>query len=277
MSYILDALKKADRERHLARVPTLGTVHSPAAAPRRRLWPWLVSAVLVANAALAAALILRSPAPVSVAHSRTPVESGVAVDSSPAPTAAPVSPAAPAPTSAALGVGQAPRGRVEQAPDVRAAETSPAPATAALPERTPAPSVAPAPAPRPAQAEPAQRPEPVPRPTPERSEAVTQEQPPAATGRPAAPAAPRPAEPVTPAPPPSSPAPSPETAAAPASIPKMKLDVLVYSDIPAERMVFINGSKYVQGQRVDGKFLVEEITPEGPILSYQGQRSLLRQ
>jgi len=29
MSYILDALKKSERERDLARVPTVMTVHSP--------------------------------------------------------------------------------------------------------------------------------------------------------------------------------------------------------------------------------------------------------
>jgi general secretion pathway protein B len=276
MSYILDALKKAERERHLARVPTLGTVHSPAAAPRRRLWPWVISAVLVGNAALGAALMLRAPAPMSVADSRAPVESRPRVDSSPASVAAPGSPAPPSATSAAQGVSQAPPGRVEQSADVRAAETPAGPVAAALPDRTPAPSVARAPAPRPAEAQPTQRPAPAPRPAPEGSEAVTREQPPAPTASPTAPSAARPAEPVTPAPLPSSPSTSPETAA-PASIPKMKLDVLVYSDIPAERMVFINGSKYVQGQRVDGKFLVEEITPEGPILSYQGQRSLLRQ
>src|SRR5262247_4226463 len=52
MSYILDALKKADRNRNPVAVPTLGTVHrAPEAARRRpRHWPWIVAAVIVVNA-----------------------------------------------------------------------------------------------------------------------------------------------------------------------------------------------------------------------------------
>jgi hypothetical protein len=74
----------------------------------------------------------------------------------------------------------------------------------------------------------------------------------------------------------------PPAAAAPApaagdhEIAKLKLTVHVWADRPAERLVFINGRKYVQGDRVDDKVLVEEITPEGAMVSYQGQRSLLR-
>lgn len=60
------------------------------------------------------------------------------------------------------------------------------------------------------------------------------------------------------------------------SLAKMRLEVLVYSEQPAERLVFINGRKYVEGQSVDGKLLVESITREGAILSYEGQRLLLR-
>ncbi len=41
-------------------------------------------------------------------------------------------------------------------------------------------------------------------------------------------------------------------------------------------MVFINGGKYLQGQVVDGKYVVEGITPDGAILTYQGQRFLLK-
>jgi hypothetical protein len=57
----------------------------------------------------------------------------------------------------------------------------------------------------------------------------------------------------------------------------LRLNVLVYSERPADRMVFINSRRYVEGERVDGKHLVEEITPEGAVLSHEGQRFLLRQ
>jgi hypothetical protein len=52
--------------------------------------------------------------------------------------------------------------------------------------------------------------------------------------------------------------------------------MLVYSDVPSERLVFINKQKYVEGQSVEGKAVVETITPEGAMVSYQGKRVLLR-
>jgi hypothetical protein len=67
--------------------------------------------------------------------------------------------------------------------------------------------------------------------------------------------------------------------AAPATPPapgRLTLDVLVYSDVPAERMVFINGKKYIEGQTVDGDAVLEQITPDGAVLSQRGQRVVLR-
>jgi general secretion pathway protein B len=59
-------------------------------------------------------------------------------------------------------------------------------------------------------------------------------------------------------------------------LPRLALDVLVYSEIPAERLVFINGRKYVEGQTVDGETVVEQITPDGVVLDHQGRRIMLR-
>jgi hypothetical protein len=56
----------------------------------------------------------------------------------------------------------------------------------------------------------------------------------------------------------------------------MRLDVLVYAESAADRLVFINGQKYVEGQRVSDKFVVEGITREGALLTFEGQRYLLR-
>lgn len=53
MSYILDALKKADRERDLGEVPDLETAHWRARRhPRPQLWVWIVGALLVFNGLL---------------------------------------------------------------------------------------------------------------------------------------------------------------------------------------------------------------------------------
>ncbi|HYB44084.1 MAG TPA: general secretion pathway protein GspB [Candidatus Methylomirabilis sp.] len=57
----------------------------------------------------------------------------------------------------------------------------------------------------------------------------------------------------------------------------MTLQFLVYSETPQERLVFINNQKYLEGQSIDGKILVEGIQPDGVVLSYQGKRFRLRQ
>lgn len=53
MSYILEALKKADRERNLGDVPDLEAAHWGVRKPSRaNRWPWVVAALLLFNAAL---------------------------------------------------------------------------------------------------------------------------------------------------------------------------------------------------------------------------------
>ena len=91
---------------------------------------------------------------------------------------------------------------------------------------------------------------------------------------PPAPAAP-PALALAPAP---SPAAGPDRVApaGPADSLALALDVLVYSELPAERLVFINGRKYVEGQAVTGDVVVEQITPDGAILRRADQRIMLR-
>jgi general secretion pathway protein B len=60
MSYILDALKKADRERNLGDVPDLEAAHWGVRRPSRAShWPWAVAALLLFNAALLVYLLGR--------------------------------------------------------------------------------------------------------------------------------------------------------------------------------------------------------------------------
>jgi general secretion pathway protein B len=56
----------------------------------------------------------------------------------------------------------------------------------------------------------------------------------------------------------------------------MNMSILSYSDNKAERLVFINGRKYVEGDTIEGNYLLESITPEGVVLSYKGERAMLR-
>ena len=61
MSYILDALKKAERDRPKAKIPTLRTVHQTSAAPGRRLWPGIVALVVLVNAGVLIWLLRSGP------------------------------------------------------------------------------------------------------------------------------------------------------------------------------------------------------------------------
>ena len=60
-----------------------------------------------------------------------------------------------------------------------------------------------------------------------------------------------------------------------ASLPELHLDIHVYAPIPAERFVFVNMRKYLEGQKLQEGPLVERITPEGVVLNQQGLRFLL--
>ena len=158
---------------------------------------------------------------------------------------------------------------------------APEPATPSLSASAPrAPSVEIA---RPVKVEPSPRPEiPTAKPAPVAREAspVT----PTVTPKPQAPAPPAPATrppaavvqlapsgvAVAPVAPPATAPPTPAEKAA------LKLEALIYSDVPAQRMVFINGRRYSEGEMVDGRLRVEEIQEDGVALSDQGRRFMLR-
>ncbi|HYP80888.1 MAG TPA: general secretion pathway protein GspB [Steroidobacteraceae bacterium] len=111
MSFILDALKKSESERHRNSGPVLMDVR--IAPPRRRLpaWAWIIIAVLVANFMVLAWLLWLSPAkrsakvqPPAVAAaaapatqaSAAPVPAPSAATALPAPSLPPPLPAQPA-------------------------------------------------------------------------------------------------------------------------------------------------------------------------------------
>jgi len=84
--------------------------------------------------------------------------------------------------------------------------------------------------------------------------------------------APSTAAPSAPAAPPAAVARS----APPAEAAALRVQALIYADAPAERMVFINGRRYREGDSIDGRLRVEEIKEEGVELSDQGRRFTLR-
>lgn len=54
------------------------------------------------------------------------------------------------------------------------------------------------------------------------------------------------------------------------SLPDLHVDIHVYSESPGDRFVFINMSKHNEGSRLPEGPLVEEITPDGVVLSLDG-------
>ncbi len=242
MSFILEALKRSENERQRQTGP--GIAASPEGGGEQRRSPWLVviGVLLLINLGVLGFLITRP-------------------DGTPAP-AATVKPPAPARATTA---------------DDRRQRTQPAPAEAMRDQRP----AEPAPATRPAETRVLRQ-----------AEAVTEPVP-------AAVAAPRGEVRNLSAEAAEEPAPRPEVArpqrAPPAktavgeNLPTVQeltlrgefsgrplnLELHVYYDDPSRRLVFINGSKYREGERIDDDLRVDEIVPEGVVLHDGRQRFLL--
>jgi general secretion pathway protein B len=202
MSYILEALKKADQERSRGAVPDLRASHRVAGGRRdyRRLVLVLVLLFLGVQALLLFLYLRESPslppAPVALEEppSATPSTSSVALPARDAPV--------PDPTPAiVLAPPSAPTPRVKQAPSPAGRE----PAS----EETPVYSIDPW----------------------QRGSAAVQQ---LAAG--------------------------------------LSLDVHVYAEQPAQRFVLINMNRYREGDRLKEGAVLERITPQGVVLSYQGEQ-----
>ena len=59
------------------------------------------------------------------------------------------------------------------------------------------------------------------------------------------------------------------------NLPPLRIDIHVFSEQAAERFVFVNMSKYREGERLSEGPVVSEIVHEGVVLQHQGQRFLL--
>jgi general secretion pathway protein B len=60
------------------------------------------------------------------------------------------------------------------------------------------------------------------------------------------------------------------------AVSELRLEALVLADSPKDRKVFINGRRYVEGDKLEDGILVERIIEEGAILSHGGHRFVLR-
>jgi len=261
MSYILEALKKADQERVVGKVPDIDSMHDPATPPPRRKfrWIWILGALLVVNGILVAALMLRNDAadggPEQAAADRMP-----AMETSRPPVATPaiplsrvVPPRQPAARSPVRPYVPPVASRpAAPAKETTAAVSSPAPKVAGTVTRAEAPLEAEAPMP--------ESPAPVPAPAARQS-------------APAVPAA--------------TPAPVESAAGLPywddlslefrSGFTAPRIDVHVYDTDPQRRFILVELKKYREGDRLASGALLEKITPEGVQLSVRGKQFIYRQ
>ncbi|MGB5339743.1 MAG: general secretion pathway protein GspB [Gammaproteobacteria bacterium] len=236
MSYILEALKKADQDRVIGAVPDLESTHEVVQPKGRSYgWLWIVAPLLIVNGGLLAVLLTQQDTD-ATDSTGVPLEqqAGVTMDR-------PLQPLA-----------RTPGPRITEAPQ-------------------PARSRQPARSAQPASVKPL---------VPARQPVVA-----------AKPVAPAPPAPVTrkPAPPREQAVAPAVTATAGADTPQVpnwdelsletrsritlpRLDVHVYSEDPQRRFILVDLDKYREGETLASGLVLEEILPNGTILSYEGQR-----
>jgi len=245
MSYILDALRRADaeREREKGGVPglharPLTAASAPeAAAPARQQGLWLALGVSIGLLAALGWWVLGRPPAAPAAPPAAPMVQAVPV---PVPVPVPVLAQAPLAEPAALSV-PAPA----PAPETAARAPAPLPAAAPLPATAPAPAPAPSPRAAPAPAVP----------------------------------------PVPTADSPASPLPAASVAATPRAVPLAQLSAdlrrempamtvggSVYSESAASRFVIINGQVVREGEGAATGVTVERIGPKSAVLRWRDMR-----
>ena len=237
MSYILDALKRADAERERGTVPGLRAQPVPGVTPEShgthaslRAWPVIVTGIALAVAVIAAgAWVWRSLA----GSERAPVVVAAA-PTVPAVPAAPALPPQPAPVAA-------------PAPAAHNAVSQAAPVAPTVPAASPA-------------VKPKPRPEPPPSTTPRSAGtevAPVKPSPAASAASPALPVAPLLSE-------------LPEEIRR--QIPALTITGAVASENPAQRLLLVNGQVLPQGAAAAPEVLIEEIRARSSTFKFRGSR-----
>ncbi len=239
MSYILDALRKADAERERGHVPGIHAqpaFGAPAPAPARETatpWGWIGAGavIVVLLAALAWSLLRGAPrevvaqAPAGASLPATPV--AVAPSPSPAPAPVPTTAAAPAPVAPAPAVQPAPA----PAPVARAPKpVAPRPAA-------PTPTPAAAPAPTAATAEPRALPAAPAAASANRVYAVNE---------------------------------LPDDIRR--QLPVVTVGGSMYSSTPANRILIVNGQVLHEGDRIAPELVLQQIKVKAAVLAFRGYR-----
>lgn len=248
MSYILDALRRADAERERERggVPDLNAQPSPelgagpAARPgRRSRLPWILGALVLALLLPLVGWLLADPGPTPGVGAAAPAAAPARPADPPAPPAARET--APPADDDAAGLGG------DAAADLADDPLEPQAPLAATPR--PAPGAAPRPAARPA-------------------EAAT-----AAPSPPALPAAPATASPA------AAPTGGPRVhalnelpPAIRAEVPQFNFGGSMYSEDPRSRMLIVEGQVLREGDAIGPQMRLVQIRPKSAVFDYKGYR-----
>jgi hypothetical protein len=67
-----------------------------------------------------------------------------------------------------------------------------------------------------------------------------------------------------------------QPAPAPGAEMELKIEVLVWASDPKQRMVYMNGLKYVEGQRLENGAILEQIVEDGIVVVQNGRRVRVR-
>ncbi len=243
MSYILEALRKADQEREAGVVPDLESVHEAARPAQRSFrWVWILVALLAVNGVLMALLATRDTGTTVPRQVASPTAVPAQEAAASAPSAAGV--AVPA-DSSPVRMAALPK----TAPKVESRDDRPAPAAPVIPSKTATLTAGKSAASVPV----------VPAPPDKAQPQVT----------------------ASVAPVPAQRAEIPRQGLRDwedlslefrSGLDMPRLDVHVYDADPQRRFVLINLRKYRSGDRLESGAVIEEILPDGIKLSYQGTR-----
>lgn len=266
MSFILDALRKSEHERQRQTGPALVEAAVAAPKPKTNRWaPAAIALLLVNLVAIGVLLLLKSgDDPSATAGPASSPATGGPAPAAPPPAAAAATATTPSPqASVTQELPETPPPALRPASEPPAAPPAGNPLEREMPSYSPAMEeqaaiAAATPPPGPAAVQPTRRGSVVYQSLPE-ADPVTAYPPPASSGASSAPAN----------------MPRADDMAARGGFPEMKLELHVYSNVPEERIVFINGRRYKAGDTTAEGASVEEITQDGVIMSMGGNRFLL--
>ena len=250
MSYILDALKKAERERGIAKIPNLETIHKTPGSSNKNLWLGSAIVLLLVVVGISMYFILRNGAGKSVPDSKDYASKQEltkipdTAESRIPPIGEQELPSQPNVNEGSSGT-SASSGNAGQAPNPvtnRDRTSSPVPDNSTQELKNTSPSTESSPNP----------------PLEENIESYPDDA----------------------SMPFNSPAAETDStshaAALQQAIQEMRVSIHQYSETPAKRMIFINGRKYLEGDFVDGIYLIERITPDGAVLRYEDAQATLK-